>query len=139
VGEEAEAMIYILTGVPSYHLKVGYTKSYKALQERVRQVQTGHPFKVHVLATFEGDQSLESQIHSRLSAYRENGEWYVNTKEARVLLAQYAVAVLADCSLVYAKRKVKTEDVELIEELREVTARAGEMWKRALEARKENT
>jgi len=44
---------------------------------RLRQLQTGSPEKLQILATVEGDASLEDHYHRRFRLQRRHGEWFV--------------------------------------------------------------
>ena len=64
-------MVYFIEGG-------GYTKIGKAddPQKRLRELQTGSPFPLTLKFVTEGGFEKESQIHSALSKYRVNGEWF---------------------------------------------------------------
>lgn len=58
------------------HVKIGFTGAdpYK----RMKQLQTGHPKNLTLLAHHPGSKLTESQLHQRFSSarVRKNGEWF---------------------------------------------------------------
>ena len=62
---------------PGSPLKVGHAQDVEA---RARQLESGHCFRLQVLAVFPGQGHLEREVHERLSVYRvETGrgrEWF---------------------------------------------------------------
>lgn len=54
-------------------VKVGVAADPKS---RVRQLQSGNPYRLFILGTFEGTQADEKWIHSKLEPYRMEGEWF---------------------------------------------------------------
>lgn len=68
-------MIYFIEAVGAGLIKIGYTAG-KA-EDRLKQLQTGCPHKLRVLATFDGyDQEDEQRIHRELDHLRDKGEWF---------------------------------------------------------------
>lgn len=55
-------------------VKIGYTE--KNVEHRVRQLQTGSPHKLVILATAEGTKEDERQLHNRFADYNIKGEWF---------------------------------------------------------------
>lgn len=60
--------------------KVGFTKSPVA---RVKELQTGCPFRLGMLLIIEADAVVERVIHRKLSEYRLTGEWFRDAAEVR--------------------------------------------------------
>lgn len=56
-------------------VKIGYSKNPR---RRLRQLQTGHPNKLKLLHTWEGDKLAEKRIHYILKPLilRHNSEWF---------------------------------------------------------------
>lgn len=57
-------------------VKIGFSTS---VADRRRQMDTGHHGKIDVIATIEGPQSLERDLHRRFANYRKKGEWFSYT------------------------------------------------------------
>lgn len=55
-------------------IKVGHSKR---VDRRVREIQTGCPVRIALLAYLVGGVGLEKEIHGRLSSARVHGEWFV--------------------------------------------------------------
>src|SRR5688500_9104562 len=60
-------------------VKFCYTK---ALEERLRAIQTGSPVKLHVIASSFGAKREESAIHKHLAGDRLYGEWFTRSERA---------------------------------------------------------
>ena len=67
--------LYIATRTDAPHLlKVGRSTN---TRDRCRQLQTGHCFKIQVLAIFRGAGACERPVHRALRDYRlGNSEWF---------------------------------------------------------------
>lgn len=79
-------MIYVLRtrGAKPSFIKIGYCK--ESLYSRVKKLQTGCPFKLDVIAFFDGDMRDEKEIHRKLSGRRIRGEWYKDGMETFLLI-----------------------------------------------------
>ncbi len=55
-------------------IKIGYTNNVK---QRLAQLRTSTHEDIKILATLEGDFSVEKKIHKSLSEYRVNREWFI--------------------------------------------------------------
>lgn len=55
-------------------VKIGFTT--KSVPERVRELQTGCPDKLVVLATEDGGESKEAELHEEFADLRVVGEWF---------------------------------------------------------------
>lgn len=96
-------MIYFIqeagnTGAP---IKIGYTSKHPEM--RARELQTGYPHKLFVVAVREGSEQDESQEHGRWDHLRLHGEWFTASPDLiahiESLNPQYSIqqaAVLAD-------------------------------------------
>jgi hypothetical protein len=65
-------MIYFI-GFKTTHIKIGYTSD---LNRRIKELQTGCPFKLKVLATMQGDSQTEAGLHLMFASKRAVGEWF---------------------------------------------------------------
>lgn len=78
-------LVYAIEG-PMGHVKIGTTMN---LPARVKELQTGSPVPLRVLAACPGDIRLESALHAKYARYRLSGEWFALPQdELQALLAQ---------------------------------------------------
>lgn len=73
-------------------VKIGISKNPK---KRLRQLQTGHPKKLSILATFPGAADEEMQFHGRFRPHHLQGEWFRYCDEIKTLLASNDNSVAA--------------------------------------------
>lgn len=67
-------MIYFVEAVGADLLKIGFTDGKPA--ERIRQLQTGCPHKLRLVAAEPGNELKEKRLHDRWSENRVQGEWF---------------------------------------------------------------
>lgn len=91
---DATGFVYFITIGEPYptHVKVGYTR--KNPFGRMRDLQTGCPFKMAMLGFAFGNQQMESELHDVFSHYRKEGEWfefsdYISNNIDLILSAEY--------------------------------------------------
>ena len=79
-------------------------------------LQSGCPFKLHLIKTIEGDYKQENLIHKKFNKYRYRGEWFVPSKE--ILLFIENPHILKDSTEIinqtrefYKKPKKKTTSI----------------------------
>jgi len=72
-------------------VKIGFSDSHP--DRRLRELQTGCPAPLKLLAYFEGTANEERQLHRTFSDLRSHGEWFRLDGDLRFL-----VNVLAGCS-----------------------------------------
>ena len=65
--------LYIIQSDMSGNIKIGRSKD---PQKRLKQLQTGNPNKLKLIAFFEGEGWKEKIIHEKLRRYRLKGEWF---------------------------------------------------------------
>lgn len=72
--------IYMLKCADKY--KIGYSKD---VDKRINQLDT-RPFKLELVFKAYSDNAyeVEQELHNRLDAYRETGEWYSNINEEMI-------------------------------------------------------
>ncbi len=76
-GKRANAQapqIYFIQSGSSGPIKIGYSAS--SVERRLSTLQTAHHEKLSLLASMEGSQSQEQEIHRRFQFYRLKGEWF---------------------------------------------------------------
>lgn len=79
-------MIYILSTIektPGY-LKIGYSKS--SIENRLKQLQTGCPYLLKLVAQMKGSPAKEKYFHGNLKAHHIRGEWFHDNSEVRLFL-----------------------------------------------------
>jgi len=65
--------LYIIQSDVTGMIKIGRSKD---PQKRLKQLQTGNPNKLKIIAEFKGEGWKEKIIHERLRMYRLEGEWF---------------------------------------------------------------
>lgn len=65
--------LYIIQSDVSGNIKIGRSKD---PQKRLKQLQTGNPNKLKLIAEFKGEGWKEKILHDRLAFYRLEGEWF---------------------------------------------------------------
>jgi hypothetical protein len=66
-------VVYVIGELGSSIVKIGTTENTRS---RLRQIQTGHPHKLHVRWSFGGSVELEDYLHRRFTELRLEGEWF---------------------------------------------------------------
>jgi Meiotically up-regulated gene 113 len=76
--------IYIIGGPGADSpVKIGITAR---VEDRLRDLQTGHPYPLKILAKCPGDQDQEAALHQRFKNLRITGEWFCRTDAINVLI-----------------------------------------------------
>lgn len=65
--------LYIIQSDVTGNIKIGRSKN---PHKRLKQLQTGNPNKLKLIAEFKGEGWKEKELHERLSSYRLKGEWF---------------------------------------------------------------
>jgi hypothetical protein len=60
-------------------IKIGYTSD--DAESRVKNLQTGCPFKISLIGAIDGDRSAENTLHGILAAHHYRGEWFRESDE----------------------------------------------------------
>jgi len=71
---EKSGCVYFIQSQGTHTIKIGYTAG--QVQNRLKDLQTAHPYQLSVLATLPGDQNYEKSLHQRFAEYRLKGEWF---------------------------------------------------------------
>ena len=72
-------MIYLIRAEKTNLYKIGYTSG--KVEDRVKGLQTGCPYKISVVRELMGDQAKEKRLHNVFSKFRKKGEWFEFDKE----------------------------------------------------------
>jgi hypothetical protein len=67
-------MIYFIQDEATGLIKIG--RSVRPIEERIKELQTGCPGKLTMLATIEEDESSERELHEVFAEDRVGGEWF---------------------------------------------------------------
>lgn len=72
--DDTFSKIYFIQQGTSGPIKIGHTTS--SVEKRLSDLQTAHHQRLRVLATLDGDRSVEQDLHNRFRKYRKTGEWF---------------------------------------------------------------
>lgn len=70
--------VYFIQAGDNGAIKIGYTDN---VNKRLKQIQTGNPYKLNLLKVINGNYETERTIHKLFSKDRLEGEWFTPTKE----------------------------------------------------------
>jgi hypothetical protein len=107
--------VYIVRPGARNIVKIGHTGN---IHKRIKEMQISSPERILLIATIEGGEREERQIHTRLRSERIRGEWFKLSKPVREFLQRLK---LADYHLEYGL----LTDSELAQRL-EILATSGE-------------
>ncbi len=79
------AFVYVIQATGTNRIKLGYSIQ---PEQRLKELQTGSPYKLKMLAQWPGTRYMESQLHRALAAYRQDGEWFEVPPFAGMLIWQ---------------------------------------------------
>ena len=68
--------VYFIQAISGGPIKIGVTTN---IVRRVKALQTHEPLRV--LATVQGEEALERDLHKRFASYRKEGEWFEPAEE----------------------------------------------------------
>lgn len=77
--------IYFIKSDETKEIKIGYTSG--EVEKRLKSLQTGHPYKLQVLATMPGSRDDEKNLHERFASSRLSGEWFKPYPDLLVFIA----------------------------------------------------
>lgn len=69
-----EGCVYFVRSEKTHAIKIGFTAG--QVEDRLRALQTAHPYKLQVLATFCGSREYEKALHAQFANHRLEGEWF---------------------------------------------------------------
>jgi hypothetical protein len=75
-----DTFIYFIEAVGLSRIKIGFSK--KPI-ERLKQLQTGSPIELSLIATIPGALELEKELHDRFKASLSSREWFHLTSELK--------------------------------------------------------
>ena len=65
--------LYLIQSSNTGMIKIGRSKT---PSKRLKQLQTGNPNKLKLVASFKDQGWMEKNLHERLKDYRQEGEWF---------------------------------------------------------------
>jgi hypothetical protein len=74
--------VYFITTAEADRVKIGFTSNSPA--SRLRELQTGSPFELCIIATECGSLAREQELHRRFAEHRLHGEWFEMCDEIRL-------------------------------------------------------
>lgn len=77
-------MIYFVQGETGGPIKIGYARN---IDNRIKSLRTGCPYKLVLLGVMEGQRSDETKLHHKFAAARLQGEWFDDCAEIRAFIA----------------------------------------------------
>jgi len=72
-------MIYFIQAGKNGPIKIGQTEN--DVENRIKQLQTGCPYKLKVVWLYYGDRWTEAALHERFASDRIRGEWFNSTEK----------------------------------------------------------
>lgn len=72
-------MIYIVRAQGTDLYKIGFTA--RQVEERLKEVQTGSPYPLKIIHTFDGSQDDEKRMHLEFKQFLIHGEWFKLNEE----------------------------------------------------------
>ncbi|MFJ8855661.1 GIY-YIG nuclease family protein [Streptomyces sp. NPDC102437] len=69
----SRARVYLIGSAASTLVKIGWSDN---PERRLRDLQTGSPLPLQLLAVFEGGAVVEAKLHRRFADKRRHGEWF---------------------------------------------------------------
>src|SRR5262249_37237527 len=68
-----DGFIYLIWAQGTDRVKIGFSDD---PSERLRSLQTGSPFPLHLLAQSPAPRYMEARVHQALAEYHRGGEWF---------------------------------------------------------------
>ena len=78
--------IYVIGNLTEMLCKIGYSNN---PNKRLKEVQTGCPYRLEILATFDGNIPTEKQLHEKYKEYNINGEWFRIEGNLKIALEKF--------------------------------------------------
>lgn len=66
--------VYFIRSGHTHAIKIGFTAG--RVEDRLKSLQTAHPYKLEVVGKSRGTRDYEKSLHSRFSSLRLEGEWF---------------------------------------------------------------
>jgi hypothetical protein len=99
-------VVYAIECVGYNAVKIGWARDANAVAGRIKTLQIGNPHTLNLIATREGDISLERRMHRELRAYRIRGEWFTRDVVPLFAGATGSDAIVLRCTACGGARRV---------------------------------
>jgi len=86
-------MIYFIQDIEKGPIKIGFSTN---PESRLTAIQTGYPYLLQIIKSFEGTREDEMLFHRRLRKHRLMGEWFKPHKDVYYLMETEGKGVLDD-------------------------------------------
>jgi len=80
-----EGHVYFIKSEKTNSVKIGFTSG--KVEERIKALQTAHPYKLKLLATIPGTFESERAFHKQFANFRLKGEWFEPHPELLALIS----------------------------------------------------
>tara|TARA_R100001594_G_scaffold86809_1_gene121204 strand:+ start:105 stop:626 length:522 start_codon:yes stop_codon:yes gene_type:complete len=67
-------LVYLIHAEDTKRYKIGTTKN--GVESRLKELQTGCPFKLRPVKSIVGGRNQEEQVHRKFKEYQKHGEWF---------------------------------------------------------------
>lgn len=78
LGKRPRGWVYFIGNRENKIVKIGYSRSPKT---RLKELQTGCPYKLSIIYLLPGGIKLEKLLHKKYEDYKLNGEWFKLEKQ----------------------------------------------------------
>lgn len=114
----SEDIIYIIRAINTNNFKVGKSNK-SSLEKRLQAIKTGCPYPCEIYATFPGSYELETKIHSELSPFRTNGEWFCidDNSILQKVIAKFQTKITKVSKSSSSDENIKTSNLQLTEDI----------------------
>lgn len=72
--------VYVIGNLTHNICKIGYSKNPLS---RIKEIQTGCPYKLQLFLVVGGNRTTESQLQKKYKRYKSNGEWFHYREELK--------------------------------------------------------
>ena len=104
-------MIYVIQIEGDGPVKIGHTHG--SPSNRLAHIRSSSPFKMSLIASFQGDLSMEAGLHARFAAHRIRGEWFEPCEDILTMCRSTGIHAVSE---VEPRRKMKKQTTIGIEE-----------------------
>lgn len=73
IADKDSTYVYVMANIDNEICKIGHSTN---PLKRVKEVQTGCPYKLDLIFMIKGSPALEKKLHIKYSKLRMNGEWF---------------------------------------------------------------
>lgn len=88
--EDNRGFVYVFANFFSGVCKIGFTKN---PLNRLKQVQTGCPYKLEIVLVINGSVKVEKALHRKYKKFKTNGEWFLFRGELKESIQKLSLTV----------------------------------------------